>query len=169
MMIRAAKRGGFTLVEMHCVIVALAVLIGFLTVLLVETMEVQRLQAEGFDKLLHNNALADQFRADVAQAEDAPLRWKRFNGDLRTLILHMKNEGHVVYRWQEAKLVRHTFEDGKEFESSFPVGGDRVGVEFVRVGAKPTIVSLRLVALRDGTVLPGQALEIAAALGGDWR
>jgi prepilin-type N-terminal cleavage/methylation domain-containing protein len=169
MTISAANRRGFSLLEMLCVIVLLALLTGILTALVSETIEVERLQAEGFDKILQNNALADQFRADVAQAASAPEEWQQYKSNSQTLILEMKNKAHVVYAWHDGNLVRHAFENGKAFERILPVGGSRVGVEFVRAGPNPKLLRLRLDAMRDGSPVPGQSLEIAAALGGDWR
>jgi hypothetical protein len=49
-----------------------------------------------------------------------------------------------------------------------PVGSP-TGVEFVRPAANARLLLVRLSTLRDGKIVPGQALEIAAALGGDWR
>jgi prepilin-type N-terminal cleavage/methylation domain-containing protein len=168
MIVTGANRRGFSLLEMLCVIVLLALLAGILTALLSETLEVERMQAEGFDKILQKNALADQFRADVAQAASAPDAWQQYKANPQTLILEMKNNSHVVYVWQEGNLVRHAFEDGKEFERILPIGGSRVGVEFV-AGPSPKLIRFRLHAIGDGNPLPGQSLEIAAALGGDWR
>src|SRR5207302_3922684 len=70
-------RPGFTLIEMLCVMFLLVVLAGAMAILLKETLEVERLQTEGFDNMLQANALADQFRADVAQAQDAPRQWQQ--------------------------------------------------------------------------------------------
>jgi hypothetical protein len=60
-------------------------------------------------------------------------------------------------------------EEGKLSERVLPVGGTQVDVEFVRSAANPKLVCLRLHNMRKGSPLPGQTLEIAAALGGDRR
>jgi prepilin-type N-terminal cleavage/methylation domain-containing protein len=162
------RRRGFTLIELLCVMAVVIVVTATLALLIRETLEAQRLEADGFDRLLQSNALADQFRADVAQAENAPESWKQYVADPETLILQMKNQDHVVYRWRNGKLDRFSFEKGKENERSLPVSS-RVAVEFVRAAPNARLLRLRLSTMRDGKVVPGQVLEIAAALGGDWR
>ncbi len=51
-----------------------------MVVLLRETLNIERGQAKSFDGLLHDNALADLFRGDVAQA-----RRHRWIGKIITL------------------------------------------------------------------------------------
>jgi prepilin-type N-terminal cleavage/methylation domain-containing protein len=162
------RRRGFTLIEMLCVMVLLAVVAGIMALLLRETLEVERTQAEGYDKILHDHALADQFRADVAQAEDAPATWQAYTADAATLILQMKNKGHVVYTWEEDALTRRAFEGENILERALPVHGN-VELEFVRTGTGAKVVRMRLIALLAGNHLPGQTFEIVAGLGGDWR
>jgi prepilin-type N-terminal cleavage/methylation domain-containing protein len=162
-------RKGFTLIEMVCVIILLAVLAGVMAVFLRETLEIERLQAEGFDKILQNNALADQFRADVAQAVGAPPEWQRYQAGPATLILRMPSGGHVVYLPDEESLERRAVENGQLSLRRLPIGGQHVKVEFDRAIADSKLIRLRVYTLHKGSPLSGQALEIAAALGGDWR
>src|SRR5579862_3328402 len=107
-------RCGFTLIEMLVVMALLTMLTGILVLLLKETLQIERSQAKGFDKALQNNALADQFRADVAQAESASQVWQTFKADRRTLILQMPDGDHVVYVQQGDTLLRRAFETGKQ-------------------------------------------------------
>jgi prepilin-type N-terminal cleavage/methylation domain-containing protein len=160
-------RLGFTMIEMVCVMLLLAVLAGAMALLLKETLEVERLQAEGFDKILQNKALADQFRADVAQAQDAPREWQQYKAGERTLILQMP-KGHVVYLQDEGTLLRNAFQDGKSAARTLPIGACQV-IEFDRDRQNRKVVRLLLQATRADSRLPGQTLTIAAALGGDWR
>ena len=44
-----------------------------------------------------------------------------------------------------------------------------VALAFVQSVNGPKMIRLELIPLRQGVPLPGQTLEIAAALGGDWR
>jgi prepilin-type N-terminal cleavage/methylation domain-containing protein len=160
------KRPGFSLVELLCVMAVLAILGGILILLLHETLGVERAQAEGFERILQSNALADQFRADVAQAETAPQSWEEFKAGPQTLILAMKKDAHVIYLWKEAMLQRRAYAGIKlTNERTLPLNS-RTTVEFVRADG---LIRLRLQLLRGGKALPGQALDFAAALGGDWR
>lgn len=187
----SAKRRGYTLIEILCVIALLGVLGLVMAILLREVILVERTQAQGFDRLLQSQTLADQFRADVADAQSAPQAWQQFKADAHTLILQRQNGERIIYRWQAGQLQRLTYEDlalpklspsvqavlgvaavpalerRAIAERTLPVGGKQVGVEFVRDGAN--LLRLRLLTVRDGNPAPGQTLEIAAALGGDWR
>jgi prepilin-type N-terminal cleavage/methylation domain-containing protein len=166
----AEPRRGYSLIEMLCVIVLLAVVIAGLGLLLKETLGIERAQAEHLQRMLQQQALADRFRADVAQAEQAPQQWRHYQAGRHTLILRMKDGRHVLYVWSEGRLQRRVlFGDRQEQASSFPMDADHVAVEFVREGSGPNVLRLRLAAVRQGNPVPGQALEIAAAVGGDWR
>ena len=152
-------RRGFTLIEMLVVMALLTMLTGVLVLLLKETLQVERLQAKAFDKVLQDSALADQFRADVAQAESAPREWRDFKADRRTLILQMPDGDHVVYLQQEDTLLRRAFENGKESVRTLPLGSN-VDVEFKLPGRRQpkSLCFLRLhVHVREGSPLPGQA------------
>jgi hypothetical protein len=153
---------------MICVIVLLTVVGGILVLLLTDTLAVQRSQDESYDRLMQQSTLADEFRADVRRAEKAPYKWQKFVAGAQTLILQMKTGEHVLYLWSEGELERRVFEGKKESVRVVPVGVSRT-LEFVRDGSGPELVRLRLVPVRAGKALPGQALEIAATVGGDWR
>jgi hypothetical protein len=164
-----ATRRGVSLVELLCVMGLLVLLMGMLTVLLLQTLDLERAQRESSTRMLQHAALADQFRADVACAELAPAKWEKHKASTQTLILQMKNGSHVLYSWHDGKVERRSFEKGKESLRPLPGGEDQVGVEFARDGPDAKLVRIRLSRLRDGVLVPGQTLEIAAALGGDWR
>jgi prepilin-type N-terminal cleavage/methylation domain-containing protein len=163
-------RRAFTLIELLCVMVLLAVVAGAMALLLKETLQVERVQAEGFDRILQNNMLADQFRADVGQALGAPLDWWHYKADQRTLVLSMPDSSEVVYVLSEDKVLRSVFQNGeKTSERTLPVGGSQVKAEFDRPVQNPELLCLLLHITRGGTPLEGQTLTIAAALGGDRR
>lgn len=166
---KTSTRHGFTLVEMVVVFALLAVLGGILTAMLKETLAMERFQSEGFDRLLHSSALADQFRADVAQAVDAPTAWQDHTADRHCLILHGKVDHHIVYVWNDATLRRYLFEKGKAREQIVLTADPDTEVELVRSELNPKLLCLRLLALRKGQPLPQQTLEFVADLGGDWR
>jgi len=114
--------------------------------------------------MLQRNALADQFRADVAQAEKALPAWRDYQSGADTLVLQKSKDSHIVYRWHEGSLKRKAIEGQKEFERVLPVGTE-MRVEFV--GADSKLIRLRLRMLHNGKAAPGRTVEIAAALGGD--
>ena len=139
---------------------------------------------------MQSGALADSFRADVAQAESTMSTWGPYQSDEHTLILRRKNGECIVYRWEEGTLKRITGEDRPAGEISHgaaiiagiaaqrglddraanlrpvPITGANVGVEFVQ---SDKLVRLRLNSNPHGKVGRTKTLEIAAALGGDWR
>jgi hypothetical protein len=115
--------------------------------------------------MLQRNALADQFRADVAQAEKALPAWREYKSGADTLILQKSTDSHVVYRWHEGSLKRKSFAGKQESERELPVGVKESRVEFLEAGSK--LIRLRVRTLRDGKAVPGRTVEIAAALGGD--
>jgi prepilin-type N-terminal cleavage/methylation domain-containing protein len=165
---RRAGRSGFTLVEMLVVLAMVTFLGGIMALLLKETLSIEKVQAAGFDRLLHQNALADQFRADVAQAEEAPAQWDNYQARPQTLILRLPEAGHVIYVWVEARLHRLAFDGKKVNDRQLPVDED-LRVEFEQTSGPAKRVILRLQTMKDGKALVGQGLEFVAALGGDWR
>ncbi len=92
-----SRRPGFTLVEMLAVMFLLAVVAGIMTLLLKDTLDLERGQRLGFDNLVRNHLLADQFRGDVAKAIRAPAKWRDYEANAHTLILQMSADSHVVY------------------------------------------------------------------------
>ena len=118
-----ARRHGFTLIEMLCVMVLLAVIGLIMTLLLRETLDVERVQAASFDQMLQRNALADQFRADAAHSERTLADWRGYASGPDTLILKQGKDHHIVYRWRNGTLTRISFEGEEELERTLPVGG----------------------------------------------
>jgi prepilin-type N-terminal cleavage/methylation domain-containing protein len=172
---RQLPQHGFVLIEMLCVILLVSVLTGVLALMIKEALHAGRAQAAGFDRTLAINALADVFRSDVAQADDAPESWQQYKADKATLILRMPHGVHVIYVWQDGSLLRRAIEDGKTSERQVDVGdsqqtADRqVDMAFIRETANGKLVRLRLQTMHGGDPLDGQTLTIAAALGGDHR
>jgi type II secretory pathway pseudopilin PulG len=164
-----SKRLGFTLIELLCVMTLLMLVSGILTLIILGTLEMERTQAAGFDRLLQNKELADKFRADVSAAAAAPAKWQQYRADEHRLILHMKTGDHVVYVWKDQTLRRQVYADTQSSEVTLQVGGPNVDVEFVPAESNANLVRLRLHTLRKGKRADGESLEIAAALGGDWR
>jgi type II secretory pathway pseudopilin PulG len=172
---RRAARRGFLLIEMLCVILLLTLLTGILALMMKEALHAGRAQAAGFDRALAINALADAFRADVAEAEDAPESWQQYRAGATTLVLTMPDGAHVIYTWEDRLLWRREVKNGEMSERNTAVdesrqpGDDPVDVSFVRDVADGRLVRLRVHWTRRGSPLAGQSLTIDAALGGDRR
>jgi type II secretory pathway component PulJ len=160
------RRPGFTLIEMTVVMAALAMILGLLAVALVGALKLEGASAGALQRLGAVRDLADQFRADVAQAADAPERWKDDVAGPTCLILRLGEDRHVVYRWQAGRLLRS--ESARERTHQYPValGRGPAAVEFDRSRAGGRLLTVRLFAVRkDGSKQP--SAEITAALGGD--
>ena len=150
MTIHERKRFGYSLVEILCVMGLLIMVLGLLGSLLMETMGIERAQAESFERMAQHQALADQFRTDTALAEHAPPEWGAYKAGPHTLILQTKT-GHVVYVWEMDKLERRDFRRRRtEHAIVLPVDASQVGVEFLRDAPVGGLIRLRLAALRDG-------------------
>jgi prepilin-type N-terminal cleavage/methylation domain-containing protein len=160
------RRRGFSLVELLCVMALLAVVGLILALLLRQTLDAERTQSDSFNQMLLRNALADQFRGDVSRADKQLDTWREFGAGADTLILHMPDDKHIVYRWQDGELERMTFTGDKETKRTVPLGHKELKVE---IDASQRLARLRLRALHLGKVLPGRTTEITAALGGDAR
>jgi prepilin-type N-terminal cleavage/methylation domain-containing protein len=164
-----SRRAGFTLLEMLCVMMLLTLVLMIVTLMFRETLRVEQIQSAGFDRILQSKALADQFRGDVARAEADEKEWHLFKADASTLILRMKDKTYVVYHRDDRNLIRHVFlANDAEQTIALPIGRQSTDVEFMHAD-KQRVVRLRLHPLRDGNREAGNALEFAAALGGDWR
>ena len=92
----------------------------------------------------------------------------KFDAGPQTLILQMKNRDHVVYTGRDGVVQRLALAGKDASVRTFPMPGD-AKLEFHRTAPAGNLVRLRLVTVRLGKVVPGQSLEFAAALGGDWR
>lgn len=161
-MIRA-NRPAFTLVELLCVIGLLGVIGLVLALMLKETIDLERAQSASFDAMLQRNALADQFRADVALAEKTLPAWDGYKSGPDILILEASKDRHVVYTWHEGTLTRSERVGKEDQERTLPIAGD-TAVEFDRTGK---LVRLKLIHTPAGKAAPGRTVEIAAALAGD--
>jgi len=162
------KRSGIFLSELLCVMAILAIVMTMLVLLLNETMHTERMQAQNYDRLQYCKALADQFRADVARAEESLDQWNDYLADSTTLILKMKEGEHVLYFWHDNVLTRLAIKNQEETERALPVAVE-TEVAFLRPAVDAKLVRLRLTPVRHGRVIDGQAIEFAAALGGDLR
>lgn len=160
-------RRGTLLLDLLVSIMMIGVLCGVFALILNQTMQAQRLQAESYNRLQQSKALADQFRTDVALARAAPQQWGRYFADQGTVILQMNDDEHIVYQWTDKSLKRS--EQAKDLvnERIVPVPFGMT-VEFLQP-RESKLVRLRLTPTRFGKELAGQSLEFAASLGGDWQ
>jgi prepilin-type N-terminal cleavage/methylation domain-containing protein len=162
-----SSRPGFTLIEMMVVMTVLGFFCTLFAALIWGAVKIERADAEVFQRMLAQNALADRFREDVARAKAAPEKGGDFQASSTCLILQRADGSQVVYRWHEGRLQRFEVDDDDEVEQNFPVGGERTKVEFTRAGHERRLIIMRLIELRDRG--PNRLVEISTALGGDLR
>lgn len=152
-------RTGFTLMEVLLVMAVMAVVMGLLTTTWMAVLKMERASASALEQLRARHGLADQFRADVAEAMAAPERWQDETAGPACLILMMEKHRHIIYHWRDKRLMRSEYLKDRADPCPLPVGG-ATAVEFGWTGEH--LLTLRLLA-------PGRAApaEIVAALGGD--
>jgi hypothetical protein len=160
------RRPAFSLIEVLMVMAALTVALGMLVVVLGGALRLEKASSGALARLLAQRELADQFRADVAGAADAPERWQEEAAGPACLILRLGKDRHVVYRWEAERLVRSEVVGEREQRRELALGAGPVAVEFARDRPGGRLMTLRVFTTRkDG----GKQLsaEITAALGGD--
>jgi prepilin-type N-terminal cleavage/methylation domain-containing protein len=162
------RRRGFTLLETLVVMFALGVVMLLGTATLLGTMQMAHATTAGFDQLLQRSALADAFRADVAQAVDAPAKVDEMMAGSACLILRKPDGKHIIYRWSNHELERSERSGSGTMRRRLPLAGAGTTVEFTRAGNDQRLIILRLRQLR-GSGKRQRQLEIASALGGDLR
>jgi hypothetical protein len=152
-------------VEAAVLMAALALVGTLLAVALGGALKLQKASSRTMERLGTLGVLADQFRADVAPAADAPQRWQENVASPTCLILALGKDHHVVYRAEGKRLVRLEYE-GERTRRRELAPKTPLGVEFERSPGGGRLITLRLSSIReDGRRVP--SLEIAAALGGD--
>ncbi len=161
------RRWGFSLIEMVVVMAALALLMTLVTLTLAGIISSEKLTAGVTQRLMRQQALADQFRADVAGASAGLASWKDWTAGPDCLILRQPGGRHVVYLWRGERLQRLEHQ-GRDFTARpLPLGSENMTVEFPDNEPGRPLRTLRLLEKR-GRVTTWQT-EIAAALGGDLR
>lgn len=162
-------RLAFSVLEMLVVLASLILFLGFGAVIIVGVVQVQRTDTEVFQRVLAQSALADRFREDVARARAALDQLGDHSAGPGCLILRLGENHHVIYRWQEKELRRLEMEKDLKASQALAVGGEKSAVEFLR-SAEGKLIILRLSGEQghNDSRRP-MHLDIAAALGGDWR
>jgi prepilin-type N-terminal cleavage/methylation domain-containing protein len=161
------RRPGFTLLEMVLVMAALSAFLALIGATLVGTIRLQHVGGEVFLSLRAQNMLAEQFRADVARAAEAPPAFERWTARANCLILRLNNGNHIIYHWDQERLERTERNGPDTLRQTLPTGNPRVTAEFSRAGPGQRLVTLRLVEARKQG--DKRVLDISAALGGDLR
>jgi prepilin-type N-terminal cleavage/methylation domain-containing protein len=162
--VRNNCRPGWSLLELIAVMAILGVLMAMTFATLAGTVRTEQASVASFHKLAVQSALADLFRADVAQAKAAPDKLDALAKGPACLILELPDRSHIVYRWDKGRLTRSTFSGKKTAEQPVPLGEKRATVEFLWSGeAAHVLLTLRV---KGPAAAP---LEITAALGGDNR
>lgn len=164
---RAHRRTGFTLLEMLVVIWAMSVALSFGAVLLIATIRADRVSQGTLSQLAWRSAAADQFRADVARADEMPETLAGFTRGPKCLILRTA-QGHVVYVVAGEKIERIVrAADGTDTRRAEAIGPPESTAEFDRSGGTAPVVTLRFVDIPPTG--PPRRMEIVAALGRDRR
>lgn len=165
-MMRPATRSGFSLLEILAVMSVLAAILGLGGDLLLTAMRADQVGAATLNDLGRHAELVDQFRADVAQASDAPDRLGEFTAGPTCLILHV-GDSHVVYRWHDNTLDRTVRKEGNDTHRPIALDRENVTVEFSRLTEKPAVATVRVIVKPPRGMV--RHMEISAALGGDLR
>jgi len=160
-------RKGFTLLEISVVMALLAVFFLVLGLTLVGAFQTEALSSQISLRQAVQEALADQFRQDVALATAAPDEWDEWSAGSSCLILRLTDTRHVVYRWDEGELQRSEGGGPTPLLRPMPLGSGHLSVEFLRSSGASPLLTLRITETRRGVA---QApIDFVAALGGDLR
>lgn len=161
-------RRGFSLIEMLTVIWALSLVLLLGVTTLLGAFKIERAAGAAFHQQTQRNFLADQFRADVAEATEAPDRLDQIKAGPTCLILRMAESRYTLYRWEEDRLERaESVEPGKPL-SWMSQGGAYAAVEFSRSGTDRRLLTMTLSVLA-GSGPRQRSIPVAATLGGDLR
>jgi hypothetical protein len=166
---QSASRAGYTLLEMIVVMWALAAVLALGGAMLLTAMRADQVGAATLRDLTRRAELADQFRADVARAVEAPDRFGEFAAGPDCVILRTGGGAHVVYRWHDEAVERIVHAGGKVVKRPLPVGPrySDSGVEFARrAGGRMTVT---LCIIDAPPFAPARRTDISATLGGDLR
>jgi prepilin-type N-terminal cleavage/methylation domain-containing protein len=161
-------RPGFSLIETLVVMFALGMVMLFSTAILLGILRMADAATAAFDHQIWRSVLADDFRADVAQAADAPANAGEWTASRTCLILRRPDGRQVIYSWTNNELERLELRDAEVSHRRLPVGRGGLAVEFTRAGDDGRLLTLRLSETR-GLGARKRQLEFAAALGGDLR
>jgi prepilin-type N-terminal cleavage/methylation domain-containing protein len=159
-------RRGFTLLELVAVMTVLTLVMALSCVIAVTTVRLGRSGAASLQSLLAYKELADQFRADVASATEAPAEFGRRKAGPACLLLKNPKGDCIVYEWDSQRLERSLLTNGDPERRRLTTGSEAVVPHFDRSGLDRGIVTLRLI---DSRPSPGRVVEISAAVGGDLR
>jgi type II secretory pathway pseudopilin PulG len=170
------SREGFTLLEATVVMFLVGTLLMLLAAVLAGAFQTERLANHIAQRQARQEALADQFRRDVANARAAPESWKEtteaekekeWTAGPACLILRLDGARHVVYRWEAGRLHRSESGGPIPLAREMPLGGNQFRVEFARSGGEHALVTLKITETRRG--VDQSPIEFVAALGGDLR
>lgn len=161
-------RGGFSLIEVLAVIAGLGLLMILSAVVLVSVFRINDTARDVQERRGQRSLLADQFRADVAQAADAPARLGDVAAGADCLLLRKPDGKHVAYRAVAGQLERCEPEPARGIWKWIPLDPVGVAAEFRRSGPDGRLVTLR-VTQTAGRGASKRPLDITAALGGDLR
>jgi hypothetical protein len=162
-------RPAFSLLEMTVVLAALQILLALIAGILWATVRIERSAAADFQRTLNQDALAEQFRTDVANAAAAPLGLDDLVAGPDCLILRKADGSKVIYRWAGERLERSETTKSGTTVRHLPLGVEQARVEFTRA-EDGRLLTLRLTEVHGlGNARRQHLVVVTAALGGDLR
>jgi hypothetical protein len=154
---------------MIVVLAALQVFLALVAGILWATVRIERTAAADFQRTLVQDALAEQFRTDVANAAAAPERLGDMMAGPACLILRMEDGTTVIYRWAGERLERSVTKASATTTSHLPLGVEQASVEFVKA-QDGRLLTLRLTEVHgQGNARRQYVVNVTAARGGDLR
>jgi len=170
---RDMPRQGFTLLEMVATMGTMVAAFFLGGTILIGALQTEQAATTAGRRMLDRNALANQFRGDIAEAVAAPTAFefgqKKETARPTCLILAWPDKRAIVYLWAGGELWRWDTSGGKLLKQRLSVGSDCTGVEFMRgpPGENP-LHTMRL-KLKGPTGKPDRTIELNAVQGGDLR
>jgi len=165
-MTRTPPRFGYSLIEMLVVMFALTAVMGLGGAVLLTAMRADQVGAATLRGLTRHTELADQFRADVARAMEAPAKLGDLVAGPACLILHTGAE-HIIYRWNDGKLDRTVRTGSQETRRPIALASANATVEFSRPAGERPLLTVRVIESPPHGMT--RHVEVSAALGGDTR
>jgi len=158
------RRSGYSLIEMLVVMSGLGIALGFGGLLLVSAMRADQVSSQMVARMRRQIELSTFFRADVANAIEAPSSVGDFKAGPACIILRQPGFHLVVYRWSEGRLeqITKSLDTNTIRPIAMPTGN--CAVDFAVSGSVITLNLRETSGAGAVTTFP-----IVATLGGDRR
>ena len=165
-----AARTGYALLEVLVLMSVLALVMSMVIMTTTSVIRIERADAAFYDRMRQQDAVAVRFRSDVAQALSMPREWLNFKADKHCLILEHDKDTHIIYQWDQEKLMRLHVQAGIKIPQRLSLNCDQLEFD----AADPRLCKLRFITQPRGKGKgegEGEryADEIVCALGGELR